>query len=236
MEWSFDPSGRRGPTNLGHPDLWQRAVGGVGGGHGGGVGLVEAGFGEGGLAGADGLFVAVEVGEVLDELDAAAMAVHVAEAANVHEDVEFEALAGGEGAGEFVVAAAMFGAEGDEFGDAGGGQCGDGALELAPGVVALGVEERGGEFDFERAGVFDEIDDGGGLDGLVGHQFGGGGAEFGAGGDGVVVGRGVLDQRGRGLDLADEGVGEAAGSLRGQVRPGWRTRRLLRAGRGPRRA
>src|ERR1039457_7059466 len=97
------------------------AVGGVGGIHGGGVGVGEAGFGEGGLAGADRLLVAVEAGEGLKELDAAAMAVHVAEAANVHEDVELEALAGGEGTGQLVVAAAMLCAEGDEFGGAGGG-------------------------------------------------------------------------------------------------------------------
>src|ERR1017187_6389195 len=128
------------------------AVGGVGGVHGGGVGVGEAGFGEGGLPGADRLLVAVEAGEGLKELDAAAMAVHVAEAADVHEDVELEALAGGEGTGELVVAAAMPCAEGDEFGDAGGGEGGDGALELAPGVVALGVEETGGQFDRGGAG------------------------------------------------------------------------------------
>ena len=112
----------------------------------------------------------------------------------------------------------------------GGGERGDGALELAPGVVALGVEERGGEFDFERAGVFDQVDDGGGFDGLAGHEFGGGGAEFGAGGDGVVVGRGVFDQRGRGLDVAQEGVGR-----RGSRRPSSTGGRLRRRGRGLRR-
>src|ERR1019366_2298257 len=146
------------------------AVGGVGGVHGGGVGIGEAGFGEGGLAGTDRLLVAGEAGEGLKELDAAAMAVHVAEAADVHEDVELEALAGGEGTGQLVVAAAMLCAEGDEFGDAGGGEGGDGALELAPGVVALGVEETGGQFDLEGAGtskIVDEIADGRGLDGLA---------------------------------------------------------------------
>jgi hypothetical protein len=75
--------------------------------------------------------------------------------------------------------------------------------------VALGVEERGGEFDFEGCGGSDEVDDRGGLDGLVGHQLGGGCAEFGAGGDEVVAGRGVLDQGGRGFDFVEEGVGEA---------------------------
>ncbi len=43
------------------------------------------------------------------------MAVHVAEAADVHEDVEAEAVAGGEAAEKLVVAAAMFGAEGDDL-------------------------------------------------------------------------------------------------------------------------
>jgi len=169
---------------------------------------VEAGVGEGGLAGADGLFVAVEIGVGLEKLDASAMAVHVAEAADVHEDVELEGLAAREGARQLIISAAVLDAEGDEFGDAGGGERGDSALELTPGVVALGIEERGGEFDFE-GGVFDKVDDGSGLDGLVGHELGGGGAEFGAGGDGVGVGRGVLDQGGRGLDIAGEGVGEA---------------------------
>src|ERR1039458_2440515 len=101
------------------------AVGGVGGVHGGGVSVGEAGFGEGGLAGTDRLLVAVEAGEGLKELDAAAMAVHVAEAADVQEGVDLEPLAGGEGPGQFVVAAAMPCAEGDEFGDAGGGEGGD---------------------------------------------------------------------------------------------------------------
>ncbi len=44
-------------------------------------------FQAGGVAGERG-FVAVEGGEGLQDLSAAAMAVHVAEAANVHEDVE----------------------------------------------------------------------------------------------------------------------------------------------------
>jgi hypothetical protein len=41
--------------------------------------------------------------EILHDLDAAAMAVHVAEAADVHENVEAELLARGEGAQQFVV-------------------------------------------------------------------------------------------------------------------------------------
>jgi hypothetical protein len=54
--------------------------------------------------------VAVGGGELLPDLHAAAVAVHVAEAAQVHEDIEAEALPGGEGAQQFVVLAAMPGA------------------------------------------------------------------------------------------------------------------------------
>ena len=101
----------------------------------------QAGLGEGGLAGADGLVVAVEVGEGLEELDAAAVAVHVAEAADVHEDVEAEAVASGEGAQQLVVAAAVFGAEPDEFGERGaraGRRRGGGA-----GARSSGTADRG---------------------------------------------------------------------------------------------
>ena len=186
------------------------AVGGVGGVHGGGVGRVEAGLGEGGLAGADGFFVAVEIGVRLDELDAAAMAVHVAEAAYVHEDVELEGLSGGEGAREFVVAAAVAGAEGDEFGDAGRREGGDGALELTPGVVGFGIEERGGEFDFEGAGVFDQVE-------RPGRTRWAGRTSTRRQRRGVRRGRrgrsrwdeAYLTRVGRGLDVADEGIGEA---------------------------
>ena len=71
----------------------------------------DAGFGEDvnvarEVAGGGG-FVAVEGCEGLDDLGAAAMAVHVAEAANVHEDVKAEGGSGVEGAEGFVVGAAM---------------------------------------------------------------------------------------------------------------------------------
>ena len=58
------------------------------------------------VAGA-GSLVAVLRGESLDDLRAAAMAVHVAEAADVHEDVEAQRGAGVKGAERFVVAAAV---------------------------------------------------------------------------------------------------------------------------------
>src|ERR1700722_8603958 len=96
---------------LGNTAVAQGAVGGVDGGESFAVDGGEARFGEGGLAGADGLVVAGGGGVGLEELDAAAMAVHVAEAADVHEDVEAKAVAGRETAEELVVTAAMFGAE-----------------------------------------------------------------------------------------------------------------------------
>ncbi len=50
------------------------------------------------------------------------MAVHVAEAADVHEDVEPQGGAGVEGAEGFVVPAAMAQAQFDDLRDAGGGK------------------------------------------------------------------------------------------------------------------
>ena len=101
----------------------------------------------------------MERGEGLDDLRAAAMAVHVAEAADVHENVEAESGSGVEGAQGFVVLAAMAQAELDDFGDAGFGQRGDQVANLAVGVVAGGVEQRCGQFDFEGFGALDEVDD-----------------------------------------------------------------------------
>ncbi len=51
----------------------------------------------------------------LHDLHTAAMAVHVAEAANVHQDVEAEALPGVEGARDFIEAPAMPHAQFDDL-------------------------------------------------------------------------------------------------------------------------
>ena len=138
----------------------------------------DAGFGEdvrtGGQVASAGGFVAVQGGEVLDDLRAAAMAVHVAEAADVHENVEAKGGAGVKGAKGLIVPAAVLQAQLDDFGDAGGGQAGDEVANLAVGVVAGGVEEGGGELDFERLGALNEVDERGGGDGQVFEDFGGG--------------------------------------------------------------
>ena len=88
----------------------------------------------------------------------AAVAVHVAEAADVHEDVEAEGGAGVEGAEGFVVVAAVAQAEFDDLRDSGAWKGGDYVADLTVGMMAGPVEQGGGEFDFERFGAFDEID------------------------------------------------------------------------------
>ena len=49
----------------------------------------------------------MEIGKLLFDLYAAAVTVHIAEAADVHQDVETECLAGSERTQELVVFAAM---------------------------------------------------------------------------------------------------------------------------------
>ena len=81
------------------------------------------------------------------------MAMHVAEAADVHENVEAELLARGEGAQQLVVPAAMAQAEVDDLAAArlaGGFDC---LANLPVGIMTVAVDERGGEFDFERSSV-----------------------------------------------------------------------------------
>ena len=86
------------------------------------------------------------------------MAVHVAEAADVHEDVEAQSGAGVEGAEGFVVLAAMAQAQLDDLRNCGRRKPGDKIANLAVGVVAGGVEQRGGQLDFEGFGALDQID------------------------------------------------------------------------------
>ena len=94
--------------------------------------------------------VAVLGGKFLADLDAAAMAVHVAETADVHENVEAELLAGAEGAQHFVMAAAMAQAEVDDLAANEFAGRLDHLANLAIGIVAVFVDERRGEFDFQR--------------------------------------------------------------------------------------
>ena len=103
--------------------------------------------------------VAVLGGESLHDLDAAAVAVHVAEAADVHEDVEAELLAGAERAQHFVVLAAMTQAQIDDLAPATFARDLHGLPNLPVGMMAVLVNQRGREFDFERLFI-EQIDDG----------------------------------------------------------------------------
>ena len=133
----------------------------MGGFDGGLIVRQDAGFGEdiGVVAKIAGVrrLVAVDRGEPLDDLRAAAMAMHVAEAADVHEDVEAESRAGMEGAECFVVLAAVAQAQLDDLRDASGREPGDQIANLAIGVVAGGVEQRGGQLDFKRLGALNQV-------------------------------------------------------------------------------
>jgi hypothetical protein len=91
--------------------------------------------------------------EILHDLDAAAMAVHIAEAADVHENVEADLLAGGKGTQQFVVLPAMAQAKIDDFAAtrlAGGF---DRMAQLPVRIMTVSVNKRGGEFDLEGVGV-----------------------------------------------------------------------------------
>ena len=157
--------------------------------------------------------VAVEGGERLDDLDAAAVAVHVAKAADVHEDVKAECGSGVEGAQGFVVFAAMAEAKLDNFTHLSGSEAGDEVANLAVGVVADRVKQGGGQLDFKGFGALDEVDEGGFRDGQASQEFLGGGGELDAGFELVGVGVGVFDEGGRGADLAVAEVGGLGGEV-----------------------
>ena len=189
-------------------------AGGVGGFDGGLIFGEHAGFFEsGGVAGVR-CFVAVERGKSLLDLRDAAMAVHVAETADVHEDVEAQGGSGVEGAKSFVVAAAMAKAQLDDLrnarglegrrrgrgsGGRGGGWPSRGGWRPArlQGIRCVRPGRRR-----VRAAM-----------GSFGEQIGGGLVEFGARLDQVLVWLGVFDERGRGADFA----GEEAGGFGGEV-------------------
>src|SRR6516165_12355904 len=109
--------------------------------HGGIVARGEAGTGD-----VIGTLAAVERSIVLQDLHAAAVAVHIAKAAYVHEDVEAKFLAGAVGAGDFVVASAMAQAEINELCTLRRAHTLNHAANLAIGMMRVLVEERGRQF------------------------------------------------------------------------------------------
>src|SRR5580704_16673685 len=76
-------------------------------------------------------FVAVDMGERLQDLNAAAMAVHIAEATDVHQDVKAQSLPGRELAQQFIMPSALLRAEGDDLVAALLLECADRSRELA---------------------------------------------------------------------------------------------------------
>ena len=177
----------------------------------GGFGALHRGFVVGADSGRFDLGRRVEAvggSEILHDLDAAAVTVHVAKAADIHEDVEAELLASGERTRHLVVAAAMAQAEVDDFAAACLARRFECLAKLPVGVVAVAVKERGGEFEFEGVGVgqiaIQQIDERRGFDGGFSHQCGGGLLKFAARLDFVAIRIGVLDQRGRDPYFAQE--------------------------------
>jgi hypothetical protein len=116
-------------------------IGGVGGVDGLCVRRGQVCFGERRLTRACRFLVPVKVGVRLQELNAAAVTVHIAKAADVHEDVESEAVACTEGSEKFVVTPAVPGPQPDEFGKAVGAEGGDVVAELSVGVVAVRIKK-----------------------------------------------------------------------------------------------
>ncbi len=92
-------------------------------------------------------------GIVLHDLDAAAMAVHVAEAANVHQYVKAKFLSGVIGAGDLVVTAAVAQSKIDNFAALRLGQSLNYFPNLPVGVMGILIEQRGGKFNFQRVGI-----------------------------------------------------------------------------------
>src|SRR5437899_9418217 len=94
--------------------------------------------------------------EALLDLRAAPMTMHVAEAADVHQNVEAETLAGVERAQQLVVPAAMAQAKINDLATFGGRKSLHPLLHLAIRIVTAGVNQRGCHLDFEVS-LFDQI-------------------------------------------------------------------------------
>src|ERR1019366_4102860 len=122
---------------------------------------------------------AVDGREILHDLHATPVAVHVAEAADVHENVEAKLLAGGKGTRQLVVASAMAQAKVDDFAAARLARTFNRSTKLPVGVMAVAVEERRGELNLKGIGI-QQIDQQRGVNGGASHQFSGGLLQFAA--------------------------------------------------------
>jgi hypothetical protein len=152
--------------------------------------------------------------ESLENLHAAAVTVHVAETADIHEYVEAKPGPGVKGAQRFVMTAAMAQSELDDFVNARRGQRGNQISSLPVGVVAGRVEQRGRQFDFEGFGAFHQIHQRRLRNWSLRKQFRRHLAKCRLGLHPVRVGFGVLHQRGCGVDLAEEQIRGFRGQFR----------------------
>src|SRR5208283_2496639 len=118
--------------------------------------------------------VSMSGGIVLHNLHAAAMTMHIAEAADVHQDVEAELLPGAEGARNFVMTAAMTQAQIDDLSSLRFGQSIHNLANLPVGMVGMLVEQRGSQFHLQRV-VVEQVDQRHDLDGGSPKQFPGSG-------------------------------------------------------------
>src|SRR5216684_2461071 len=97
---------------------------------------------------------------------AAAVAMHVAEAADIHQDVEAKLLPGAEGAQHFVMTAAVAESQVDDLAANDFARGFDRQANLAIRIVAVLVNQRGRQFDLEQL-FFQKIDGRSSRDGQI---------------------------------------------------------------------
>src|SRR5581483_10096670 len=116
--------------------------------------------------------VAVRGRETLANLDAAPVAMHIAKAADVHQDVEAELLSGTESTRHLIMLAAVAEPEFDDLAMHLGAKRVEFIANLAIRIVTVLIKQRGSQFQLKRI-VVQQIDELCFLDGTRSHQLGG---------------------------------------------------------------
>src|SRR5450631_279651 len=109
----------------------------------------------------------------LNDLCTTPMAVHVAETADVHQDVKPKGSPGVKRAKKFVVLAAVANPQLDDLRNARAWKAGHQVTNLAVRVVAGGVDKRRRKFHFKALGAFNQVHQWRRGDGYPRKQFGG---------------------------------------------------------------
>ena len=142
-------------------------------------------------------------GEPLSNLDAAAMAMHVAEAADVHQNVEAELLPGTESAQHLIMPAAMAQAQVNNLAP----DCLSRRLHrlanLPVRIMAVLINQRRRQLDFQRL-LFQKIDHRRRRDRQISHQFRRDLPQFAPGFDFIGIRIGILHQRRRDSHFAQQ--------------------------------